>query len=220
MRTLRLVPLLASTSSACNHMSGLLYVAGALFCHPDACALLGQGLPAASMQWGAWAGSGMAANNPAVAARLQRVGLAALAPAQGLAALSHALTGLQHPSSSGQLHPAAIVGASFLWSAFLKEGREAMGMYAEFRPAAAAGGSHYDGHERHMPAAASRQPEPTVQQMNAAAVPHWHGLPPAAKQQWVSSILAAAVVKILGRELGGSEPLMAAGLDSLGKSRV
>lgn len=49
---------------------------------------------AISIQWGAWAGTGMAAHDHAILARLHRVGLGAIRPADGLAALHTALTGL------------------------------------------------------------------------------------------------------------------------------
>ncbi|MEU1287771.1 SDR family NAD(P)-dependent oxidoreductase [Kitasatospora sp. NPDC005856] len=49
-----------------------------------------QGLPATSIAWGPWAGAGMAAGT-AVADQLHRLGLPALAPEQGLAALEGAL---------------------------------------------------------------------------------------------------------------------------------
>lgn len=52
---------------------------------------------AVSIQWGAWAGAGMAAHDKAILARLHRVGLGAIRPADGLAALHTALTGFYFP---------------------------------------------------------------------------------------------------------------------------
>jgi len=45
------------------------------------------GLPAVSMQWGAWAGGGMAAGDAITAARVERSGMSLIQPEQGLLAL-------------------------------------------------------------------------------------------------------------------------------------
>ncbi len=50
------------------------------------------GLPALSVQWGAWAGSGMAAADAGTVARVERTGMALVQPSRGLAALSAALS--------------------------------------------------------------------------------------------------------------------------------
>ena len=46
-----------------------------------------QGLPVTSVQWGAWAGAGMAAADAALSAKLQRAGLKLVTPLKGLSAL-------------------------------------------------------------------------------------------------------------------------------------
>lgn len=46
-----------------------------------------QGDAMSSIQWGAWAGTGMAASNPLLVAKLQRAGLELVTPSVGLAAL-------------------------------------------------------------------------------------------------------------------------------------
>ncbi len=50
-----------------------------------------QGLPHVSLQWGAWAGGGMAARDAATSARLQRLGLGLIQPHQGLRTLAQIL---------------------------------------------------------------------------------------------------------------------------------
>ena len=50
-----------------------------------------QGLPAMSLQWGAWAGSGMAASDVQLVAALARAGMGAVTPQQGLHVLSGVL---------------------------------------------------------------------------------------------------------------------------------
>lgn len=47
----------------------------------------GQGISACSIQWGMWAGAGMAAGAPDLATRLKRSGLELVTPKLGLAAL-------------------------------------------------------------------------------------------------------------------------------------
>lgn len=48
-----------------------------------------------SLQWGAWGGSGMAAQEGPLLARLARLGMGAIRPVQGLAALQNAVQGTQ-----------------------------------------------------------------------------------------------------------------------------
>ena len=45
-----------------------------------------------SVQWGAWAGSGMASQDPGVVSRLEQLGLHAIHAAEGLRALARALS--------------------------------------------------------------------------------------------------------------------------------
>ena len=65
----------------------------------------GQGCAASSVQWGAWAGAGMASQNAATAARLQRAGMWMLSPQQGLEALG-AVMGSRAPAAA----PAVVRG--------------------------------------------------------------------------------------------------------------
>ena len=58
-----------------------------------------RGLAGSSVQWGAWAGVGMAHGNAMVLARVERSGLGVVQPARGLAALQAVLGG----SASAQL---------------------------------------------------------------------------------------------------------------------
>ena len=53
--------------------------------------LQGAGSPGSSVQWGPWGGAGMAVQVPGFMQRMARLGLGALLPPTGLAALSHAL---------------------------------------------------------------------------------------------------------------------------------
>lgn len=52
------------------------------------------GLPAVSLQFGAWAGSGMASQHASTALRMERMGLPLLAPAAAIQALESAVRGV------------------------------------------------------------------------------------------------------------------------------
>ena len=73
-----------------------------------------QGEACTSVQWGAWAGSGMAASEPALLERLKRQGYLALTPSVGLAALQSIL------GAAGSFAGASIVASLFDWPALLK----------------------------------------------------------------------------------------------------
>ena len=60
-----------------------------------------------SVQWGAWSGVGMVASNKAVLARMDRSGIASIAPSMGLEALSAVLSSMTAPA---QVHPARVLG--------------------------------------------------------------------------------------------------------------
>jgi len=81
------------------------------------------GVSAVSVQWGAWAGAGMAANNPVVARKVASLGMAMLQPAAGLAALERLLSTSVLPSSRGPFSSAALLPpvapvVPFNWPAF------------------------------------------------------------------------------------------------------
>jgi len=67
----------------------------------DAAAAAGQmsGVPVVSVQWGAWAGGGMAAADVQTAARVERMGMSLISPAAGLAALQAAMCTMSQLSS-------------------------------------------------------------------------------------------------------------------------
>ena len=74
-----------------------------------------QGLPSNSMQWGAWAGVGMAASN-AMRLHLERVGMGAVQPVAGLAALGAVLGRLSAAGTvmNGMWHPTVSRGVANL----------------------------------------------------------------------------------------------------------
>ena len=92
-----------------NHKLFLLQVRLNLRCCSSLTLACMQGCATTSIQWGAWAGAGMAAADAALLQRLVRQGYGAVTPVQGLGVLA----GVLRKSS-------AVVAASpFDWSTFL-----------------------------------------------------------------------------------------------------
>ena len=56
------------------------------------------------MQWGAWHGMGMVAENAAVLARMRRGGIGTVGPAAGLAVLHKLLSGCSAACNVGAAH--------------------------------------------------------------------------------------------------------------------
>ena len=71
------------------------------------------------MQWGAWLGGGMA--DGALAARLDRIGLGALQPGEGLCALSSLLVHLDGPSGIRSDVASVVTVNPFRWGRFLEQ---------------------------------------------------------------------------------------------------
>ena len=83
------------------------------------------GAPALSIQWGAWAGAGMAAADPQTAARVERLGMSLIAPAAGLAALEAALAAATSGGAARSAPPARCGGGCpSSWRRFLAAQRQ------------------------------------------------------------------------------------------------
>ncbi|KAL4451846.1 hypothetical protein ABPG75_007508, partial [Micractinium tetrahymenae] len=181
-----------------------------------ATALQQQGAPAASVQWGAWSGGGMAAQDRSTALRVQRMGMAMIAPAQGLGAFQQLLSS-SGSTAAGPCGAGLFTAVPFNWPAFIGRlgGRAVPPMFA---PMAALAGPAA------VPAAAARAAAVPVR----AAGPARHAARAAqqssaasaaaaaeAFKQQVATEVAAAARSILGADIDPQQPLMAAGLDSL-----
>lgn len=180
-----------------------------------------QGLAAFSIAWGAWGGAGMAAANPAVAARLARVGVAAIQPVAGLAALEQATVAAR----SG-----IVMAAALLWERLLVDGRQQAPYFAEFAAVAAAVAAQTGdpaGADASVTVAVarSRRPEQPAKQAAvlepakaaaAASLPPWATMGREERVAFFVSQLSALVAHAAGKEVGPNEPLLSAGLDSLG----
>jgi hypothetical protein len=178
-------------------------------------ALIAGGVAAVSVQWGAWAGAGMAAADPQTAARAARLGMGLIAPAQALATLETALAGccsaagassvgLARLAAPGQLQAVATLAAVPIgWPAFLlhlpRQPPEAF--FSDFAQKHAAGA-----------AAAALAP---AGQLAAAGDAADSGDAAAAAVR-ARRAVEGAIETVLGAPVPGDAPLMAAGLDSLG----
>ena len=161
----------------------------------DAAAALGQqaGLGAGAVQWGAWADVGMVASNAAVHDAMLRAGVGLVQPRQGMAVVQALLAG--RPGSAGA---AVLAFIPFLWGRFMQQpGNARLPYYAEFAGRAAA--------------VAAPGSMPLVQPAAAAAA-----VPP------LEHLLAQAlqaVAAVSGASVEPQQPLVQAGVDSLGVHR-
>lgn len=162
----------------------------------DACvaAQRQQGQAGRSVQWGAWAGAGMAAAEPQLLAALLRQGYAAVKPAAGLELL-HALL----DSSSSSSGTAVLMAAPFDWERFLSSARRnQLPFFAAVRQQA------------FEPAGTAVHGEP----QQAAVAAAQHSVP---SKEDLQRQLAELVAEVSG--VGPSNehhPLAEAGLDSIG----
>jgi hypothetical protein len=152
--------------------------------------LVAAGLPAVSVQFSAWAGAGMAS---ATASKVQSLGIGALTPAAGLAALQAALA--VQPSGF-RVHP-VLAASPFNWDKLLGSRQQVPPLLSEFSAAAPAAG-----------AAAAEAP--------AGARGVLPGLTPEQLRSRLQQQVADAVNSVLGGAVAADAPLMSAGLDSLG----
>ena len=83
--------LFSSVSSLLGSPGQANYAAANAVLDAAAAACAQRGSPVLSVQWGAWAGGGMAAQDKQTAARVERTGMALIQPERGLAALSGVL---------------------------------------------------------------------------------------------------------------------------------
>jgi hypothetical protein len=179
-----------------------------------------QGLAATSIAWGAWGGAGMAAASPAVATRLARVGVAAIQPLAGLAALEQAAAAAR----SG-----TVMAAALLWQRLLVDGRQQAPFFAEFAAVAAAAAARSDkaadasvtvavtGRQRSKQRSKEVEVQQAVETLPAAPLPAWATLDWAERLEFFTSQLSALVAQAAGKAVSPSKPLLSAGLDSLGK---
>jgi len=187
----------------------------------DSAAAVGQaaGLPVMSVQYGPWAGPGMAAREAQTVARMQRIGLSLLQPAQALHVLSSALSACSlfapevRAASCSQL-PAVLAAVPIDWPLFTARlpQQPPSSFFSNFiaptSPAAAPVPT--------VISTAAAAPAPSTAEAEAVAAVPMASADVAAAQQQVLEAVNEAIATILDVEVLPDEPLMAAGLDSLG----
>eukprot|EP00889_Picochlorum_renovo_P002070 jgi/Picre1/29100/NNA_004493.t1 len=157
---------------------------------------LNHGSPALSIQWGAWAEGGMANEKTRLA--VERLGMGMVKPNQGISAFSSLMFGAMTKS--------VISVVPFIWENFLRQFREIppmFGNFAEFwSPGALPSSSTHDVIQR------PKERKPKARK----------GFKAITNSSCVDFELQVqeAVKAVLGKPVDSEEPLMAAGLDSLG----
>ena len=152
------------------------------------------GFVATSIQFGAWKGAGMAA---ASAAKMEAIGLGALTPATGLSAV-HGLL------ASAAALPPRIALSPIEWPAFLGNAQPAAPFFNSFA---------------HLKNASQAATTASPTSSGAAAQPSalaGAGMDDEQRMPYLLAQITAAAKSIIGQDVSASEPLMAAGLDSLG----
>ena len=185
------------------------YAAANALLDSSAARLQGQGLAALSVQWGAWAGAGMAAH--AGLERMERLGFGAVRPAAGMALVRSLLGALGGAGSAAAgLPPARLLASVFFWDRVKVEG----GLYAELRQ------QHPQQQQQQLVAQQPGQLDgasPSDGSAAAAAGGAAAGPGAALTAEALAAAVAASVVAVLGSDVGDDTPLVGAGLDSLGE---
>ena len=160
-----------------------------------------------SVQWGAWAEGGMAAATAATAKAVERMGMGMIAPEQGMAAVQGVLL---HVATTV---PAVTAAVPFVWPRFLARVAGAPPMFAEVAAsvASAPGAAAEAAAGEAAPTRRRRQrAQPTAGSAEAGSTTA------EAQRTYVQGQVQEAVAAVLGSSVGAEDPLMAAGLDSLG----
>ena len=146
-----------------------------------------RGQTAVSLQWGAWAGGGMASKE--TTARVERMGMAMISPEQGLTALTGVLGASRQPS-------AVVAAAPFNWPRFTQRLQHPTSLFENFFVTSAAAAAAGGGKE--------------------AAVALRPGAAANVSAEAVAAQVSAAVAVVVGSSISSTASLMEAGLDSLG----
>ena len=155
-------------------------------------AMESQGGCATSIQWGGWSGGGMALRDPSTTARLERVGMPALSGEEGLSVLRSIL--YERYSDLGRHGSLAVVSAvPFVWDRFLS-GAGDVKVFDNFRSISSA-----------APAVGDSLRGPSQQSVQVRL-----------EKDAIILAVGALAASVVGREISTEEPLMEAGLDSLG----
>ena len=162
------------------------------------------GLAVGSVMWGPWA-SGMALREPALLQRFQKAGLGAITADDGLGLLSCLLGML------GSHSAAAVVGASIQWARLLQGRTKVPGIFAEFAQAAPKRA------RRSIVLSVDARSPPHI---GPLLVPQHERVAPIKEEINFLQVVGDAVRGLLGHDITAEQPLMEAGLDSLGELHI
>ena len=157
------------------------------------------GVGGTSIQWGPWAHSGMAAlADKNLLARLERGGMTALLPSQGLSTIAALLFGI------AGLPAATLLAGAFTWSKLLEGHRGKQVAFAGLISSSFASSSSSPSAAVLMmaPAKAHMQPAPSTDQSSLLLQ--------------IEERVLATVASVIGGAIDLTAPLMEAGMDSLG----
>lgn len=199
--------LFSSVSAALGNRGQAPYAAANAALDSIAHAMQLRGAAGTSVQWGAWAGAGMAAATPQLLLRLARQGLGAIHPAHGLLVLTQAMY-----SSLTSLP--VMLASPLIWRVLLAaQPSPAFAGMAEALGISETGANKTEAPPASWTAASKRQ------RRQGAGAYNKHSTSSVA--EWEATVLPrvlAAVAETLGSAVEAGQSLMEAGLDSLGKS--
>lgn len=162
------------------------------------------GIPTVSVQWGAWAGVGMASHDRSTALRVERLGMGLVQPEQGLGLLHRNLLHLSVP---------VVAGVPFFWDKFIpKMGPPVPPIFQQF---VTSWGASNQG--------ASTSPSGEVlasrllrkKKSSGTNQPLVQGRSQDELRRHILGEISGIASRILDKSISATEPLMSAGLDSL-----
>ena len=103
--------------------------------------------------------------------------------------------------------------AVLYWDRLLTSGRESTAFYAEFIPDPVEPVSA----QELAPGLSKPAVTNALDRPAKAQSPSWCSMSVSERQTWVEDLIGRVVTQAIGKEVAGSQPLMMAGLDSLGK---
>ena len=154
-------------------------------------------MPTLAINWGAWAGAGMAAH--AGLERMERLGFGAIKPAQGVTALGYMLLSQGQPDPWTALNRGSVVASVFLWDRM----QRSEPVFDELRIVAKAAAGAEEGRDDDVRSGKVATNSATIVTLDS-----------------IVRQVNVAVQSIIGANVGPRDPLVAAGLDSLGKEGI
>lgn len=206
-----------SIASAFGSVGQSSYAAANAVLEGAACGMRARGLPTVNVSWGAWGGIGMAVSDATIEQKLKSSGVSLMEPASGLTALWVIMRSHTNP------HSATVLVADLLWSRLLSSGRDSLHFYSEMGGAA----------QTELQEQKQRNQRAAVEQTRDAKLPGFSSAGLKTHQQRtadlhldapapldVAKVVEQTLESILGRHVSRNEPLVAAGLDSIGTVEV